>query len=168
MVPWRLPEYREGQRMGLNQFVVRSFGLSELWLQVRMKDPGGRRARLECPNPAQHFAPVVSSHPGWSDLTSPLVYKQIRGMPHFNASIGQVDSTLRVAGKCGEEFFRDRDDLMCLTTRSRYPASKHDILAVAISSAERITGQRSGRRLLRRHNHPAIQAAGERYAYFFT
>ncbi len=23
---------------------------------VRMKDPGGRRARLECPNPAQHFA----------------------------------------------------------------------------------------------------------------
>src|SRR5258706_8304835 len=138
MVPRRLPEYREGERVGLNRFAVRCFGSFNIWVQVSTEEPRGRRARLECPHAAQHFAPVVSCHPSGSDLASPLVYKQIRRVRRVNASIAQVNSTLCVVGKRGEEFFRNRDDLMCLAARFCYPAGNHDILAITIASAERI------------------------------
>src|ERR1700722_5506806 len=134
MVPGRLPEYRERERMGLDRCAVRRFGLFDLRIEVRMEEPCGRRAGLECPHAAQHFTPVVSGHPGGSDLASPFVYKQIGRVRGVNASITQVNSALSVMGKCREKFLRNRDDLMGLTARFCYPAGDDDILAVAIGS----------------------------------
>src|SRR5271156_6089400 len=103
MIPRRLPEGSEGNRVSLNGVAIGFLRLTDVAEKLRRKQSGRKFLRPEGANSTQDFAAIKSCHPDRGDLARLFVQVQIWSEAHANASIGEVDRAFSVMRKVAEE-----------------------------------------------------------------
>ena len=161
MVPWRLPKRGEGNPVPAEQPRVRVRSRMDMGEELRLEEPLLGPHRLKGSDAAEHFASVAPGHPHGGDLARLLIDVQVWRTADVDASVGEIHTALGIVGKAREEFFAHRYHVVGLPTRASHSPRQQDILAVAEHPPEGVTGKRSRRRLLPRHDHPGVQSPCE-------
>src|SRR6266480_1990030 len=100
--------------MPLNHGAICLAGLANGRQQPAVEQSWKQFHRLERADTPKNFSSVIPRHSRGRDLASFFVDEEIGRAAHIGASVGQIDSPLRVLVKAREESVADRDDLMGL------------------------------------------------------
>ncbi len=122
-----------------------------------------RRLELEGPDAAHQLAAPVARHPGRRDQAGLPVDVEFGGTREAEVAVRDVDGFLVGLASAGEERRAQLEDAMRLVTAASDGGGDGDVAGRAVHAAERVAGDAAGRRVERRHDHPRVEAAGQRH-----